>query len=518
MEQMKVSYHREMKKNYLMIEAGEEGIQAFEVKMLVGNAIEGLLKFRIRRSDEHCQFCYEITSRQPLGRFLETRAISAVQLRTLLLGIAQTLIRMEDYLLSEQQILLEPDFIYIDTESFQPGLCLLPGKKGDFPSEFSEFLQFLLGKADHQDKEAVVLIYGLYRESLKENYGLDNLLRWLMKEKDGAAVGTPSQYAGDSFRNPMGTGAITEFSEETAIFERERFPRTESVREEPGICSEDQKERPKAVQSSGFLNRSKVDILLKILEWLLLLPLAIGGVWLWKGTETVQYLTGEGIWIVIAAATLVLVGWFIILFGAAAQKKKEKQGSARRAADTKSGEFGQRWNSKDVRQQNEKLGQQGNQVRKKRTTEKKETGEQNSWQMLFAEEEESGQETKSLQTQESEVSVQEPECHTVLLWERDKKEDGRQLLCMNRKDLVISLSYYPFLIGKQENLADFVIPENTVSRLHVRIDQKDGGYRLTDLNSTNGTMVNNRRLEANETVELQPGDLVDIAELHFQFR
>ena len=45
---MEVSYHREMKKNYLMIEAGEEGMQAFEAKMLVGNAIEGLLKFRIR--------------------------------------------------------------------------------------------------------------------------------------------------------------------------------------------------------------------------------------------------------------------------------------------------------------------------------------------------------------------------------------------------------------------------------------------------------------------------------------
>ena len=40
---MEVSYHREMKKNYLMIEADEESMQAFEAKMLVGNAIEGLL-------------------------------------------------------------------------------------------------------------------------------------------------------------------------------------------------------------------------------------------------------------------------------------------------------------------------------------------------------------------------------------------------------------------------------------------------------------------------------------------
>ena len=75
----------------------------------------------------------------------------------------------------------------------------------------------------------------------------------------------------------------------------------------------------------------------------------------------------------------------------------------------------------------------------------------------------------------------------------------------------------PILIGKQESLADFTIPDDTVSRLHVRIDQKDGGYTLTDLNSTNGTTVNNRKLEANEMVPLQVGDLVDIAGYHFQF-
>ena len=120
---------------------------------------------------------------------METKSINAVQLRALLLGIAQTLIRMEDYLLSEHQILLDPDYIYIDPESFQPGLCLLPGKNGSFPDEFSEFLQFLLGKADHQDKDAVVLIYGLYRESLKDNYGLDNLLRWLMRDEGKAGEG-----------------------------------------------------------------------------------------------------------------------------------------------------------------------------------------------------------------------------------------------------------------------------------------------------------------------------------------
>ena len=179
---MEVEYLREMRQNYLMIQAEESQEQGYEARMMIGNTIDGLLKFRIKKSDNRCRFCYEITSKQPLSRMLEKKAINAVQIRGLLLGIARTLTRMEDYLLSEEQILLDPDYIYVDPEEYEPFLCLLPGKRGDFPEEFSLFLQYLLGNTDHEDKEAVVLIYGLYRESLKENYGLDNLLRWVMKE------------------------------------------------------------------------------------------------------------------------------------------------------------------------------------------------------------------------------------------------------------------------------------------------------------------------------------------------
>ena len=178
----KAEYLREMKQNYLMFEAEERQEQGYEARMLIGNSIEGLLKFRIKKMDNRCKFCYEITSKQPLSRLLETVSLGENQIRKLMLGIIQILSSLEDYLLAEEQILLEPDYVYIDPEIYQPFLCLIPGKKGNFPEEFSKFLQFLLEKVDHQDKEAVVLIYGMYRESLKENYGLDNLLKWLVKE------------------------------------------------------------------------------------------------------------------------------------------------------------------------------------------------------------------------------------------------------------------------------------------------------------------------------------------------
>ena len=46
-----------------------------------------------------------------------------------------------------------------------------------FSENFGKLLEYLLGKVDHQDKDSVVLAYGLFQESRRENYGMQDILR-----------------------------------------------------------------------------------------------------------------------------------------------------------------------------------------------------------------------------------------------------------------------------------------------------------------------------------------------------
>ena len=62
---MEIEYLREMRQNYLMISVEGMQDQGYEARMMIGNTIEGLLKFRIKKTDNHSRFCYEITSKQP---------------------------------------------------------------------------------------------------------------------------------------------------------------------------------------------------------------------------------------------------------------------------------------------------------------------------------------------------------------------------------------------------------------------------------------------------------------------
>jgi len=58
---------------------------------------------------------------------------------------------------------------------------------------------------------------------------------------------------------------------------------------------------------------------------------------------------------------------------------------------------------------------------------------------------------------------------------------------------------------------DLVIPHASISRTHARLMRRNGGYELTDLNSTNGTFVNNQQLRGSTMVangtELRLGDV-----------
>ena len=72
------------------------------------------------------------------------------------------------------------------------------------------------------------------------------------------------------------------------------------------------------------------------------------------------------------------------------------------------------------------------------------------------------------------------------------------------------------VIGKQKETVDHVIPfSKAVSRVHCMAGFNNGEATIKDLGSSNGTFVNGRRLEREETAVIREGDIVKIANLEF---
>lgn len=88
----------------------------------------------------------------------------------------------------------------------------------------------------------------------------------------------------------------------------------------------------------------------------------------------------------------------------------------------------------------------------------------------------------------------------------------------NGKQVCLSIDRSPFIVGKKGDRVNGELKNSSVSRIHASIRETNGRYFLSDMNSTNGTFINGRRLELNETVALEDGDSVGFAGTVLVFR
>ncbi len=112
-----------------------------------------------------------------------------------------------------------------------------------------------------------------------------------------------------------------------------------------------------------------------------------------------------------------------------------------------------------------------------------------------------------------------PEFDTQLLAMEEQKDVVFQRKCQlivldgSSKGKKVDLNRALIRIGKKED-NDLVVDEKTISRNHLEIIQTEDSYLLKDLNSTNGTYINDIRVKE---AYLSPGDIIRIGTINIEF-
>ena len=74
-----------------------------------------------------------------------------------------------------------------------------------------------------------------------------------------------------------------------------------------------------------------------------------------------------------------------------------------------------------------------------------------------------------------------------------------------------------FIIGKKQSMVDGVVSFNKmISRVHCKVICDKSNYYIVDLQSANGTYVNNTRLQPNVPCKIKNGDIIRLANSDFQ--
>ena len=320
-------------------------------------------------------------------------------------------------------------------------------------------MEYLLPKLDHQEQDAVVLGYGLYREISAEIFSVETI-QALLYQTGKEKKETTEQEGKERSREENPPVQMEEMLWE----ERE----AEAAAENFFVEAEEEKD------AGSWKNIVEAVICIGFLGGVLALR--------WTQAETVWYLVLGG-----AAAVVGIVSLALELFSEYQNRKglKQKDGTWNPQSDTEQ----QGW-------------RRDSPVEKEKTWEKNEEQENRKMHSLM-----------ELEGQEEDLFGK-----TELL--TSPEDEGRAyLIPIDPIDLpLIPIERGSTLIGKLSAAADVILPYRTVSRLHAKLVSTEEGDYLLDLNSRNGTTVNGVPLMGETKRKLEDGDDISFAGKKYRYK
>ena len=479
---MRAEYKRDMNHNYLILYGEDEiNTDAYQVRMLVGNVIPSVLKCRIQGMDGRFLIYFDITSKQALNILYEERKMKIEDLNLIFGGFVQVMEDAAEYLINPGQFLLSPEYIYADVEKKKIYFCMLPGYEKDIKNQFQLLAEYILPKIDHEDSQAVLLGYGVYKRTMEDCFHLEHIKEELYKVQ------------GQKDREKEAEKDIWKSGEENQDVLNIHIQEDYLEDDEPGMEFVREGEAPK---KRGLLYKAGIIGVAAVLLCLITVAV-LSGYLPYMETGTVL-----GIIIVLAAGVMLVT--YII-------KKKKNAGI---------------YPQKNIRErENEALRKKTktNTEIKTNTADYDKSGSDSEWLNRDSlEMPEINKVKQQIPTEEKRENRLYEQSHpdygeTVVLSAGAvsgpaslvSKEPGELATIYLNEDLTV--------IGKLENACDAVINLPTVSRIHAKIRKREEAYYLTDMNSRNGTAVNGRLLRPEEEYQLEPEDEVDFAQARYIF-
>ncbi|MGB8452705.1 MAG: DUF6382 domain-containing protein [Anaerocolumna sp.] len=176
---LQAEYVRDMYNNYMVLKGMEGKVSAYGTKMLLNNTITGLLKTELRCIDHMDLFYYDITAKKSIAAICDNKSLNYIELRKILSQIIEIIENSGEYLLSENDFIIDPYYVYIDNTTLNLELCHLAGWEDNIQEQLSRFMEYLMNKVDYKDEAAVVLIYAMYKESKEPDCTFERLAKEL---------------------------------------------------------------------------------------------------------------------------------------------------------------------------------------------------------------------------------------------------------------------------------------------------------------------------------------------------
>lgn len=176
-----IIYDRNLTGSYMKIPVSFDA--KFDEKMMLKRKLPGLLPVEKCYVDGQAQYWYNISGRQSLDTYCHMKSIGKNFIEQLIISICAEIEILERNLLSVNNLLLDPEFIYVTNSNQEFIFTIYPGAKDIIELEFQQLMEYLLGKIDHKEMEAVHIAYSIYEKTLNNGYSIIDIRDSILESK-----------------------------------------------------------------------------------------------------------------------------------------------------------------------------------------------------------------------------------------------------------------------------------------------------------------------------------------------
>lgn len=174
-EPMEIKKIREMGEDYIrVVDSVREENEL--MNMILYNHIPGMLRVTSWVENGCCCYNYCVSGKTNLKDYIMEKKFTFEQVKRILLNLCDVLERGKEYLIEENELLLVPEYIFLDEEK-QVFLIYIPTPKKEssavckLTEVFEQFMKYM----NHADKNLVFFIYEMYQFCQEEGFQFPDL-------------------------------------------------------------------------------------------------------------------------------------------------------------------------------------------------------------------------------------------------------------------------------------------------------------------------------------------------------
>lgn len=166
----------------MILEGESEDKEDYQVVMLEENEIPGILNMDVRYLDNQSQYYYDVSGKTSFKTLHEKVSLNLEDMKRLVTDLLQVIQELKRYMLDGEHILLEPEYIYSDSEHFF--FCYYPSAKQDVRRDFHTLTEFFVREVDYKDEEGVHFAYTLHKNTMEENYSIEDIMQRILPKSE----------------------------------------------------------------------------------------------------------------------------------------------------------------------------------------------------------------------------------------------------------------------------------------------------------------------------------------------